>query len=122
LLASAGEDGHVKVWDVASGEELQDLGGQQTPVKAVAFDPDGKILASVGEDSNILLWEISTGTLIHTLDRGSYSINALSFSPTGKLYVGDEGNEVSVWDGRRGIKLKESAAKLKAVSPKDRRK
>ena len=79
-------------------------------------------LASAGEDSNILLWDMSSGKLITTLDRGVNSINSLSFSPTGKLYAGDEGNELIVWDGRTGNKLKTSAAKLKAVSPKERRK
>src|ERR1051325_27064 len=45
LLASAGADNTVKLWDVASGKELRSLYGHSNEISAVAFSGDGKLLA-----------------------------------------------------------------------------
>src|SRR5262249_35728564 len=48
LLASASDDGTVKLWDPATGEERRTFRGHERYVHAVAFRPDGKLLASAG--------------------------------------------------------------------------
>src|SRR5262249_56432440 len=50
-LASAGEDGTVRLWDLPSGKEVGRLEGHDD-VYAVAFSPDGKTLVSGGLDNN----------------------------------------------------------------------
>jgi hypothetical protein len=64
LLASAGADDTVRLWDVATGKERgQPLTGQRT-VRGVDFSPDGKLLASAGNDKTVRLWDISQESLI----------------------------------------------------------
>ena len=48
-LATASLDRTVRLWSVASGQELLVLDGHTGPVRAVAFSPDGRMLASCGD-------------------------------------------------------------------------
>ncbi|MGD1859339.1 MAG: hypothetical protein ACFB0E_05130 [Leptolyngbyaceae cyanobacterium] len=57
-LASASEDGTVKLWD-RSGRELQTLDGHTGRVWSVSFAPDGQTLASANGDGTVKLWNRS---------------------------------------------------------------
>jgi len=50
LLASAGEDKAVRLWHLATGQNVGILTGHTDVVRGVAFSPDGKLLASAGDD------------------------------------------------------------------------
>src|SRR5271166_2181283 len=59
VLASAGTDKTVKLWDVASGKHLATLRGHSSLVLSIAFSPDGKTLASASWDQTIKLWDVA---------------------------------------------------------------
>jgi hypothetical protein len=62
LLASAGDDKPMRVWDVESGECVQKMEGHEGRVTDLAFCPtDGTRLASVSEDTTIRLWSVKSG-------------------------------------------------------------
>ncbi len=82
LLASAGGDKTVNIWDVASGRVLQTL-RHDDKINWIAFSPDGKWLASDGKQV-VNVWEIATGRLARTIDAGRRSY-AGSFSPDGRV-------------------------------------
>jgi hypothetical protein len=58
-LASVGEDHRVRLWDMATGEELCPLGGHQSWLYATAYSPDGRRLASGSEDTTALCWDVA---------------------------------------------------------------
>lgn len=66
LLAPAGQDGAVRVWDATRGEELAAFEGQGVPVRAVAFSPGGGELVSVDERGEVCFWPLETAA--HLLD------------------------------------------------------
>jgi WD40 repeat protein len=51
-LATASEDRTVRLWHVATGQELFALEGHDSPVEYVAFYPDGRRLLTVGRGSD----------------------------------------------------------------------
>ena len=60
-LATAGDDGTVRLWDPATGAEQAALTGHTGGVGAVAFSPDGRRLATAGGDGTVRVWDPATG-------------------------------------------------------------
>ncbi|HYW41754.1 MAG TPA: hypothetical protein VE959_02780, partial [Bryobacteraceae bacterium] len=61
ILASAGADETVRLWDVASRQPLGDpLKGHSNDVLSIAFSPDGKMLASASRDQTVRLWDVAS--------------------------------------------------------------
>jgi WD40 repeat protein len=62
ILASAGEDVVVRIWDLAAREERTQLlptpGG---PLEDLAWSPDGTYLAGAGHDLLVRIWNVDTG-------------------------------------------------------------
>jgi len=58
MLASASQDGTVRLWWVADGSLLRVLEGHMDLVSSVAFSPDGALLASASRDGTVRLWRV----------------------------------------------------------------
>ncbi|MBZ0290574.1 MAG: serine/threonine protein kinase, partial [Anaerolineae bacterium] len=58
-LASAGLDKTVRLWDVASGQEIAIMHGHSGWINAVTFSPDGGMIASGSDDGTVKLWPLS---------------------------------------------------------------
>jgi len=100
LLATAGGDGLVKLWDAASRDLIRSLAGHFGGVLTVAFAPDGQTLASGDAGGFVIVWDARTGRILRRLPRQQFKVFALCYSPDGKtLATGSSANAATVTEG-----------------------
>ena len=49
----------IRLWEVATGENIATFWGHATDIQSLAFSPDGALLASGSYDGTILLWDMA---------------------------------------------------------------
>jgi WD40 repeat protein/serine/threonine protein kinase len=102
--SSAGSDGLLLVWDIASREAVTSLPAQGA-VGNVAFSPDGSTIAATGT-REIKLWNAATGEMLRTLAGHDPAVNAIAFSPDGsRLASGGNDWLVRLWDVKSGSEV-----------------
>ena len=114
LLASAGLDGRVILWDVHSATKINAL---EVSALTVAISPDGHYLVTASR--HLQLWDIRNPkevTEVETIPHDeSVLLWTVDFSPDGKwLAYGDENGGLKVWD----IQHQKLVRSLKADSDK----
>ncbi|KAJ5719713.1 hypothetical protein N7493_007291 [Penicillium malachiteum] len=81
------------------GAELQILEGHSSPIRSVAFSPDGRLLVTGSGDDTVRLWDTATGGLQQTLGGYSDWAYSVAFSTDGRVLAsGSEDNTVRLWD------------------------
>jgi WD40 repeat protein len=105
LVAAAGEDGRVRIWNVATGA-LRTI-DHDAPVRGLAWSPTADILVTVGSGSapSARVWNASTGTRLHVL-RHPLGLETASFSRDGSRFVTlGKGRVARVFDVETGALL-----------------
>jgi RNA polymerase sigma factor (sigma-70 family) len=102
-LATGGEDGTIRLWDVATYRELATLRGHQRAALSIAFSPDGKTLASGGADDTLRLWDVAAGREVVPQKGRMKGVFSVTFSPDGKtLAASCDDRAVRLWDVATG--------------------
>ncbi|MBN1119616.1 MAG: hypothetical protein JXJ17_00935 [Anaerolineae bacterium] len=101
LLVSSHRGGNIRVWDIYSGELINELEGHTKTPWQVAFSPDGTMLASGSWDQTVKIWNVESGTLAQTLDdlAGGGPIVDMAFSYDGKqLTASSSEGKICQWE------------------------
>jgi WD40 repeat protein/serine/threonine protein kinase len=107
-IASASQDGFIKLWDASTGRELHSFLAHDKQARAVAFSPDGQFLASGGSDGTVKVWDMQPDQPRrawggHVIGQVIGTVWSLAFSPDGQwLASGSEdgptkSGEVKLW-------------------------
>ncbi|MFD7494156.1 NB-ARC domain-containing protein [Streptomyces sp. NPDC059832] len=107
LVASGGEDGVVRLWNLNTGKLLRAHEAHTGWVFATALSADGMVLASAGDDGAIRLWRTDTGEPVGVLPGHNRRVRSLAFSPADSVLVsGAEDGAVCAWDLERLVLLR----------------
>jgi WD40 repeat protein len=121
-IVSAGHDG-LRVWDVATGRQLRQLGEAKEGYWSLAISPDGLRIIAGCNDTAVRIWQLKSGKRLHELKGHAAEVWGVSFSPDSKLAVsGAWDAKIRIWDLGTGKLAKSIAAGSKirsvAFSPK----
>lgn len=98
LLATAGYDRLVKLYDLKERKELRTLKDHSDSVYGVCFSPDGKLLASVAADRAVKVWDVATGDRLYTLSESTDWLYCVAWHPDGKhLAAAGVDKSIRVW-------------------------
>jgi WD40 repeat protein/serine/threonine protein kinase len=99
LIATAGWDNLVKVWNAQTGEELLTFAGHAQRTNRLAFSPDSRRIASGGEDNSVKVWDARTGQEYVTLRGHTREVYGVSWHPDGRrIATAGMDEAVKVWD------------------------
>jgi WD40 repeat protein len=95
-LATGGDDGLVRVWDTATGKELERFAGHDGPVLAVAMAADNATVVSGGADNSARAWKTSASAVFLA---DATKVSDAGFFPDGsKLATAGAEMLVKLWD------------------------
>ncbi|MFE7662309.1 trypsin-like peptidase domain-containing protein [Streptomyces celluloflavus] len=107
VLATAGNDGTVRLWNPDTGEAVRVLEAHAGAVRVLCSLPtaQGVLLASAGNDGTVRLWNPDTGDLRRTIEGHTSWITALcTINWDGCTLLASAGNDgtVRLWDPDTG--------------------
>ena len=96
-VATACEDGQVRIFSVPDWKLLKTLSGHHGPVHWAEFSSDGRWLASVGEDKTARVWSVEDGKLEQMMEDSKDPLLTVSFSPNSEYLAASSQKAVFLW-------------------------
>lgn len=102
ILASAGDDWRITLWDLKTEQETKTLVGHSERINHIVMTPDDRCIISSSFDNSLKFWHLRTGLELSTLlSVNPDLIDALAISPDGTQAVaGYWDGTVRIWDLR----------------------
>ena len=105
LLATAGADSTVKLWNMDNSQWIRTFAGHQDDVTSIIFTPDSRAIATGSMDKNVKLWNTANGQLLGTLAQHVYPVRSIAFTEdlntlisVGAQGTGRKNGELKFWD------------------------
>jgi WD40 repeat protein len=111
MLATAGYDRQLKLWDTHTGQLLQSIpidqsattDGHTDSIQEIRFSPDGGQILTASNDGEAIVWEAASGKARLTLSGHDGPVNSADFSPDESLIAtGSSDGTARLWDAATG--------------------
>ena len=123
LLASAGDDQTVRIWDPQTGQQVSESQGHQHWVMSLCpiTVADRQLLASAGYDQTVRIWDPQSGQQVTVLEaKGVSRICTVTVAGRQLLAIPGSAQNVRIWDpqtGRQAAILERASGWGKALCP-----
>lgn len=108
LMASAGYDSMIWLWDTKSWQVRRKLSNPTGSNAFVTFSPNGELLASC-DSSTLILWDVTTGRAFKRLSGSFYGVVQIAFTPDSKWLATTSFHDgITVWDVATGATVVKS--------------
>ncbi|RCN37365.1 WD domain, G-beta repeat protein [Ancylostoma caninum] len=89
LLLTGSGDSTCAIWDVESGQMIQNFHGHTGDVFAIDVPKcdTGNVFISAGADKHSLVWDIRTGQCVQSFEGHEADINTVRFHPNGDAFA-----------------------------------
>ena len=99
IIASAGEDAVIQVWNITEQKRVADIEGHQDQVRSIALTTDAKFLISGSRDGSVRIWNIATGQCVRTFSERIMTITKIALHPQGRtVAIADGSGVIILWD------------------------
>ena len=95
----------IRLWDLATGKQVQKLDIHRNDLADVLFTPDGQSAITAGDSVGVRIWDLKTGKELRRFPARP-RLDSLSLSPDGKtLAAWNREGIVQLWDIASGRRL-----------------
>lgn len=99
LIAAAGRDGSIVIWDSASGRKASVFKGHDKRALSCAFSPDSRAILTSDKEGNLRLWDSRTGEKLMDWPGHGQAIRSCGISPDGRMALcGGNDKTLRLWD------------------------
>lgn len=110
LIASAGKDSSVRVWDSKTGEVFgKPMYGHTKFITQITWEPlhlvpEGRRsrLATASKDGTVRVWDVETGLCQFSLNGHTSSVSCIRWGGQGHIFSGSHDKTLKVWETQTG--------------------
>ncbi|KAK5137626.1 hypothetical protein LTR08_007921 [Meristemomyces frigidus] len=104
-LASGGEDGKVRIWDLHTRKSTATLDAHVSVVRSLSYSAETRLLLSASRDKTVILWDARTWQQ-HSTVVVLEAVESAGFVENGRLfYTGGETARLRIWNTESGSEL-----------------
>lgn len=99
----------VTVYDVESGQIVQEFARNEDRINGISFNANGKLLASADDSGTIIIWDIANGDEVFRFDGSGSAVNGLAFSSSDEWLLASSGQDgmLRLWNIKDGVVILE---------------
>ena len=115
-LVTAGNDGRIFVWDVATWDNPIELAHLSHAIVDLDIHPNGDHVAAVGFDSNLKVFSVQGRRMLQQTNCPCKDMRTIRYSPSGMLLAGAGRNgTLEIWDSTNGNSVQKITAHQQRV-------